>query len=166
MPWLLLCAGLVFITDRLTKMAAAAMLTLGGSIEYWPGVLEFRLTRNQGMALGLFSGNWLVTIVLPLAVVILGVWLLRRYRLTLFSSVAIWLLVGGFAGNMVDRLALGYVLDMVYFPWMPWYICNVADIAITFGVVLLGISLLCRPKDWLLKTVGGKHESHSLDSDH
>ena len=164
MPWLLLTAVLIFIADRLTKTAAIATLTLNGSVVYWPNVLEWRLTHNQGMALGLFAGNWLVTILLPLAIVLFSVRLLRRYRITVYTGVAIGLLVGGFVGNMIDRLVLGYVPDMIYFPWMPWYICNVADIAITFGVVLLGFSLLCRPKDWVAKNKEGEHEAHPLDS--
>ena len=58
---------------------------------------------------------------------------------------------------------LGYVLDMVYFPWMPWYVCNVADIAICAGIAMLMFSLLFRPADWTLKTEGRAHGADRPD---
>ena len=58
------------------------------------------------------------------------------------------LIVGGFLGNFGERLLFGSVVDMLYFPWLPWFICNVADIAICFGVAMLVISTLLRPQDW------------------
>ena len=58
------------------------------------------------------------------------------------------LIVGGFLGNFGERLLFGSVVDMLYFPWLPWFICNGADIAICFGVAMLVISTLLRPQDW------------------
>ncbi len=113
-----------------------------------PGVLELRLSRNNGMALGLFSGNWLANLLLPLAVIVAGWLLMRRYRPTAFTRVAAGLIVGGFLGNFGERLFFGSVVDMLYFPWLPWFICNGADIAICFGVAMLVISTLFRPQDW------------------
>ena len=138
----------VFALDRAVKVAALNWLTLGQRVVLWPGVLEWRLTRNHGMALGFLSGNTLAIIVLPILVVALGWLTLRRYQTTPFTRTAAALLLGGFLGNLLDRLHFGYVLDMIYFPWMPWYICNLADIAICAGVLLLAISLLWRPGDW------------------
>ena len=85
---------------------------------------------------------------LPLAVIALGWLLLRRYRLTPFTQTACGLVLGGFLGNFLERLWHGWVLDMIYFPFLPWFVCNVADIAICAGVALMAASLLFRPQDW------------------
>lgn len=158
----LTAAGILGL-DRVVKLLALAGLTTGSRTVVLPGVLEWRLTWNQGMALGLLSGEGVATVVLPVAVVAVGWWFLRRYRPTPFTRTATALIIGGFAGNLLDRLTLGAVLDMVYFPWMPWYICNFADIAICFGVALLAISLLARPKDWQLKSEAKAHEQDHPD---
>ena len=125
-----------------------AVRSLEQAVTVLPGVLELRLSRNNGMALGLLSGNWLANLLLPLAVIVAGWLLMRRYRPTVFTRVAAGLIVGGFLGNFGERLLFGSVVDMLYFPWLPWFICNVADIAICFGVAMLVISTLLRPQDW------------------
>ena len=159
-----LAAAAVFILDRAAKLMALANLALGEQIVFLPGVLEWRLTHNQGMALGLLSGYTFLNLVLPIAVVALGFFVLRRYRHTAFTRMGMAFIAGGFLGNLFDRLSMGFVVDMVYFPWMPWYICNLADIAISCGVVLLAISLLFRPDDWHLKTEAKAHEPNHPDS--
>ena len=58
------------------------------------------------------------------------------------------LVLGGFIGNFAERLIFGYVRDMIFFPCLPWFVCNVADICICFGVAALAFSLLFRPQDW------------------
>ena len=121
----------------------------------WRGVLELRLTRNDGMALGILSGNAVAIVVLPLLAVGVGLLIFRKYHMTGYTRVASGLILGGFAGNLLDRIVLGYVVDMIYLPWMPWFICNVADIVICAGVVMLAVSLLFRPQDWR------EHENHS-----
>lgn len=73
---------------------------------------------------------------------------MRHYRMTPFTRTACGLILGGFLGNFIQRLISGYVLDMIYFPWLPFFVCNVADICICFGVALLAFSLLLRPQDW------------------
>lgn len=78
----------------------------------------------------------------------IGILVLRKYRLSHFVLIAAGLILGGFFGNFLDRVIFGYVVDMIYFPWLPFFICNLADVAITAGAVLIGISLLFRGKDW------------------
>lgn len=153
----------VFLTDRAVKLLALAGLTMGSWHTVWPGVLELRMSRNEGMAFGLLAGNMVANIALPVLVVVAGWLLVRRYRSTGFTRVAFAFVAGGFVGNLFDRLTIGFVLDMIYFPWMPWYICNVADIAITVGAVLMAVSLLFRPGDWELKTEAMPHETHHSD---
>lgn len=153
----------VFVLDRATKAWALTGLALGQRVVVWAGVLEWRLTHNQGIALGFLAGARWALLLLPVVAVAAGWLLLRRYRPTPYTRVATALVAGGFLGNMADRVALGFVPDMVFFPWMPWYICNAADIAITVGIALLAISLLFREGDWMLKTEGASHGTDHLD---
>ena len=115
-------------------------------------LLELRSIHNTGMALGIFNRYPLAGVLLPLAAILCWWWLMRRYQLTKFTYVSCGLIAGGFVGNYGQRILQGYVLDMIYFPWMPWFICNVADICICFGVALLAYSLFLRPQDWEEKT--------------
>ncbi len=135
----------VLALDALSK--ALALRWLEGRVVQLGNLVELRLTRNTGMALGLGADSRLALLLPPL-VVLAGAWLLRRYRLTAFTQTACGLVLGGFLGNFLNRLVSGHVLDMVQFPFLPWFVCNVADIAISIGVTLMGISLLFRPQDW------------------
>lgn len=111
-------------------------------------LMELSVTQNTGMAFGMLAGNVAANVLMPLAVIVAGWMLMRRYRSTAFTRVACGLILGGFVGNFAQRLFQGYVLDMIYFPWLPFFVCNVADICICFGVALLAFSLLWRPQDW------------------
>ena len=151
--WVL--AALTVAADRAAKWIAQGAMAYGQHIVALGGVLELRLTHNTGMALGLLSGYTAAGIVLPLLAVAAGVLILRKFRLSKFILAAAGLILGGFIGNFLDRVLLGYVVDMIYFPWLPFFICNVADIAITAGAVLTGISLLFRPGDWQARGTEG-----------
>ena len=113
---------------------------------------------NTGMAFGLLADNALAGILLPLTAVLCGWLLMRHYRITRFTAAACGLVLGGFIGNFAERLLFGYVRDMIFLPWLPWFVCNVADIFICFGVALLAFSLLLRPQDW--------EERGKADADH
>ncbi|MBN1777355.1 MAG: signal peptidase II [Clostridiales bacterium] len=156
-------AALILVIDRAAKLLAQHFMTLGERIVVLGGVLELRYTHNAGMALGILSGYTIVGIILPLAAVVAGVFLLRKYRLSGFVLAAAGLIFGGFLANLIDRVFLGYVVDMAYFPWLPFFICNLADIAITLGAVLIGVSLLLRPKDWQPKMAGGAGHDENPD---
>ncbi len=152
---LVLIVLVVFLLDRWTKWLAVNKLFTGETIIALPGLLHFRLMRNTGMALGILADGGILNTILPVTVIIAGWLVLRVFQRTAYIQFAAALITGGFLGNLLDRIHLGYVTDMVFFPWMPWYICNLADIAITIGVVMLAISLLFRPKDWIRKNGGG-----------
>lgn len=153
-------AAAVFAVDRAAKILAIANLNDGETVVVLPGLLEWRLARNTGMALGIFSGRQALISALPVAVVGAGWLVLRRYRMTQYMRICTALIIGGFLGNFVDRVSMGFVLDMIFFPWMPWYVCNPADIAICFGVAMLAVSLLARPKDWERKEEAADEENH------
>ena len=145
--------------DALSKLLAERFLPQQAIRLGW--LVELRLTQNTGMAFGLFSDQLLAGIVLPLAAILCGWLMMRRYRITRYTAAACGLIVGGFAGNFGQRLLQGYVLDMIYLPWLPWFVCNIADICICFGVALLAASLLWRPLDWMEK----EERTHAKDGE-
>ncbi len=136
--------------DVASKACAAYFLQDGTIRLGW--LVTLSCTQNTGMAFGMLSDQPVAGVLLPLAVILSGWLMIRRYQTTAFTRTACGLIVGGFVGNFGQRLLQGYVLDMLYFPWLPWFVCNVADICICFGVALLAFSLLCRPDDWKEKT--------------
>ena len=140
------------ILDIASKWLAAGMLDASTARLGW--LVEFCLTHNTGMAFGMLAGSKLANLLLPVTVILCGWLLMRRYRQTAFTRIAAGLVLGGFIGNFGERLLHGYVTDMLYFPWLPWFVCNIADICICFGVALLAFSLLMRPQDWEEKANG------------
>lgn len=105
---------------------------------------DFVFTRNTGISYGLFQtegplGQWVLLGLKAAAVAALWVWLARVHdRL---SALSLGLIIGGAAGNAIDRLAYGWVADFVFFHistanWrFNWYVFNLADVAIVAGVI-------------------------------
>lgn len=138
-------AALVLLADQLTKHLARQMTE---AIPLAPGLLGLRHCENTGMAFSLLSGQpWLLG-VLSLMMIALGAWLLHGYRLGPWSRTAAMLMLGGAAGNMLDRLIRGAVTDMIEILAFQFAVFNVADAALVIGCVLMALTLLCCPRDW------------------
>lgn len=142
----------IFLADRLTKIwAQQALAGNPQGLMVWPGVLRLFYIQNTGMAFGMLPGQRWLLVVLSIAALIFAVVALRPYRLGRWAQVCLLVILGGMAGNLVDRLVFGHVVDMIEFTFVRFAIINVADIAISLGAVFLCISLLFRPNDWLRK---------------
>jgi signal peptidase II len=135
--WLLagLVAGAVLAADQLTKHLVRDAIERGEERRFLPGV-DLVNTRNQGVAFGFTPGSEVaVTILIGLALAALLLYFARHADRPL-----VWLptglLVGGALGNIVDRIRQGSVTDFIKLPlgWPPF---NLADAAITVGIVLL-----------------------------
>ena len=134
-PWHV--ASAVWVLDQLTKAAVIASFQPGESRPVIDGIFHLTYVQNTGSAFGLFRGAtpWLILtslIVVAWVVVELRRPAARRFTLTTLG----WALVlGGAAGNVVDRLRWGYVVD--FLDLRVWPVFNVADSAITIGVMVL-----------------------------
>lgn len=138
-------AAAVLAADLVSKQAARLMT---GPVTLIPGILGLRYAENTGMAFSLFSGQpWLLGL-LSLALIVGGWLVLRRYTLGPLARTAAMLMLGGAAGNMLDRLITGYVVDMIEVLLFRFAIFNVADAALTIGCILMAVSLLVRPDEW------------------
>ncbi|MEG1658250.1 MAG: signal peptidase II [Oscillibacter sp.] len=158
---LLALAGLA--ADQWVKHYVTVHIPLGEAQAFWPGVLELRTVHNYGAAWSSFSGmRWLlviVTTVIVLAVLYLVVKKIVRHPL---GVVACALIVSGGLGNILDRVRLGYVVDMFNTLFMRYPVFNVADICVVCGAVLGMIYYL-----WLYEKHDGKGQHHGeTDADH
>ena len=147
-------AALVFAIDQLVKWLVTGPLDL-------PNVLQidilpfFRLSwaENTGVSLGLFTADtdlqrWLLVAVTAAIAIVVLVWMLRETKRG--DILALALVLGGACGNILDRVRFGYVADYAdlhFGTFRPFLIFNIADAAITIGVLLiLARSLLSREK--------------------
>jgi signal peptidase II len=126
--------GVVVALDQLTKALVRSGVTPGDENSVLPGVQIVRV-RNTGVAFGAFSGAGAIVLVLTVAALVLLVAYFARHPTRPLLWLPTGLLLGGAAGNIVDRVRLGAVTDFVKVPLWPAF--NVADMAITLGVLAL-----------------------------
>jgi signal peptidase II len=139
--WLLagLLCGLVLVADQAAKALIEANLVPGEQVDVF-GPLQFTLAHNRGVAFGLASGGGVLLVALTVAALgFVGV-LFARDPTRPGMWVAIGLLAGGALGNLVDRVRVGEVTD--YIDLLSWPPFNLADVAVTLGVVVLALSYL------------------------
>lgn len=138
----LLCCWLApaaFFVDRLAKGWAVGALGGQGPRVLWPGMLQLRYVENTGAAFGLLQGRQaLLSAVTGFFLVCLLVYLLTRGRaLPRFPRAALWLLLGGAAGNLFDRVAYGYVVDFIEVLFVRFPVFNIADMCVCLAVLPL-----------------------------
>jgi signal peptidase II len=133
----------VLILDQCTKLLADAMLSMHQSVVLLP-FLALRKAYNYGAAFSFLgdASGWQRWFFIVLALVVIGIlvaWLRRLPPGNAVARVALVLILGGAAGNVIDRVAYGYVIDFIdvfYGSW-HWPTFNIADSAISVGAVLL-----------------------------
>lgn len=143
--------GLSFITlvlDQASKLIINSSMQLYQSI---PVIPFFNLTyvHNTGAAFSFLSeaGGWQRWFFAGLAFaisIVIAIWMSRLEKHETLLAIALSLILGGAIGNLIDRLAYGYVIDFldVYYGTRHWPAFNVADSAITLGVALMLIESL------------------------
>ncbi|MCW2923831.1 MAG: lipoprotein signal peptidase [Thermoleophilia bacterium] len=130
-----------FFADRLTKVLVEDRLRLGEQVRVLGDALTFRHLRNSGIAFGLFSDAGSLVVAGTLLVgVLLFVFMMRVEPGDLITICGGGCITGGALGNLVDRVQHGYVTDFLHLPRWPTF--NVADVAITIGVVLVLLAQL------------------------
>ena len=133
-------AALIVILDQFTKYLTVAKIPLGTAVPAIPGLFQFTYVQNTGMAFSMLQGGrwfFLVMTIVALAVMVLAVkkkWVNHPTGLWALASIA-----GGAVGNLIDRLFLGYVIDMIEVTFMEFAVFNVADSFVVCGAILLVI---------------------------
>lgn len=133
----------VLALDQATKSLVRAEVAEGSVRSILPGV-DLVHTRNPGVSFGFLSGSptWVVALVSTLALAIVVAVVARTVPGRL-GAAATALIVAGALGNLIDRVALGHVTDFLDLPLIPP--CNIADVAITAGALLLAVGVLRMP---------------------
>lgn len=138
--WILMF-GLVII-DQVIKAAIVSHLTLGATQTVVPGLLSLTNLHNNGAAWSILEGKmwffYLISIV-ALGVMVYLLWRLRQRRLYEFGII---FMIAGTLGNFIDRVRIGYVVDMFQLDFINFPIFNFADTCLTVGVILVLIAVL------------------------
>ncbi len=143
----------IAVLDQITKRLVVAEMDLYETIALVPGLLNLTHIRNSGVAFGLFNTAEFVykplvmTLVALGALVGVGIYAAQLPVSHRWARGGLALILGGAAGNLVDRARQGYVVDFVDAHWRGWHFWafNVADAAISVGVCLLIVDLF-RPE--------------------
>ncbi|MEO1955520.1 MAG: signal peptidase II [Gammaproteobacteria bacterium] len=134
--------------DQLSKFLITSSLIEGSSIELLP-VLNLTLIFNSGIAFSLFDdngvwGRWVLVGLVTLVLLYLARILIKEKNLSSYESLALALIFCGGAGNLIDRIFIGHVVDFihVFYQEYSFYVFNFADSYITIGVTLYLIYIL------------------------
>ena len=158
----LFAAGIV-AADQITKFMTVANIALYQDVEFIPGILGFTYVQNTGAAFSSFEGQqWLFALsfmifslvarmmifFLLFTAGIVYEWKKKSMGFSRFEYWCIAAVYGGGLGNMIDRIRLGYVVDMLETKFMNFPVFNVADCFITCGCILMMVSLIFFNKEF------------------
>ena len=142
-------ALLIIAADQVVKRVVVSVLESGQSFDFIGSVVRFTRTTNTGAAFGLLRGQgpWFIIVS---AAASLAIVVFRREiaKLRRWDQIAFGLILGGAIGNLIDRIRLGAVIDFIDIglSGLRWPAFNVADTAISIGVVLLACSFILFPR--------------------
>ena len=165
--------ALLLTLDLVSKhLIDKSLGTVGASKEIIHGFISFIYVHNSGAAWGIFSGRPIFLIIISIIVIALFIAFyvlrLRKFKdkISLWLSVSLGFIAGGCFGNLIDRIAFGYVRDFINFDFMNFPVFNVADICLTVGIILLFIYFIFfySKEEKLLKTESVSDISSSTNS--
>ena len=148
--WMALLAAGIVAVDQFTKYLTVSSIPLYGDVEAIPGLFHFTYVQNTGAAFSAFQGmRWLFVLIFVLfTLAILYEYFKKPMPLKPFERWCIAAIYGGGVGNLIDRLRLGYVVDMIEVDFMNFAVFNVADCFITCGCILLIVHLIFFNKEF------------------
>ena len=147
---MLLAAAAVVAADQLSKLWIVANIPLHTTIDAIPGLFHLTYVQNTGAAFSSFQGMlWLFIVIFALFTAgVIWEFSKKRMPFTSFDRWCIALVYAGGLGNMIDRIRLGYVVDMIAVDFIDFPVFNVADCFITCGCILLIVSLVFFNRDF------------------
>lgn len=145
MLYLLMSVFVVLIAavDQITKWLVVENIPLYGQVEAIPGLFHLTYVQNTGAAFSSFQGMQWLFILVFVAFTVGIVWEFSKKRLP-FTTLDRWLIVSIYAGglgNMIDRVRLGFVVDMIELDFIRFPVFNVADCFVSCGCILLLVHL-------------------------
>ena len=145
-----LFAGLIVAADQISKYFTVACIALGERVPFIPGLIRLTYVRNTGAAFSSFEGQqWLFALIfIVFTVLVIWEYFKKSMPFTKLERWCIAAIYGGGLGNMIDRVRLGYVVDMIETEFMVFPVFNIADCFITCGCILMMISLVFINKEF------------------
>ena len=152
--------------DQLIKLVIATLMTAGQSIPIVEGVFHLTYHRNYGGALGLFGGmNAFMTVAMMAVLAVVGYLLFSgKVKSQLLRWCMVCIMAGG-AGNLIDRLARGFVVDYLDIQLIGFWVFNFADILVTCATALAAIYLLWIEPHQVRKKAEAVSERDETDED-
>jgi signal peptidase II len=142
MLYFLLAAALVAV-DQLVKFLVRANIPLYTSVPFIPRVMDLTYHQNTGAAFSIFSEHtWVLTIISATVSLALAAALLKKIFTHRLGKLSLAVVLGGAVGNLVDRAAFGFVIDMFKTTFMNFAIFNVADICVVLGGIALCVYVM------------------------
>ena len=140
----------VVALDQLTKELVRVMVPLHTSVTVLPGFLDLTHVRNSGAAFGILNAvdfpfkTGVIALIATAALVGVGLYAATLAHHQLAARLGLALIIGGAAGNLIDRVVAGSVVDFVDVYWRSWHFWafNIADSAITIGVAVMILDML------------------------
>ena len=140
----------IVVLDQLTKAIVRSTVPLHASVTVIPGLMDFTHVRNTGAAFGILNAadfrfkTVLIAVIAVGALVGVGLYAASLARHEIMARVGLSLIIGGAAGNLIDRVVVGSVVDFVDVYWRThhFWAFNVADSAITVGVALMILDMI------------------------
>ena len=141
---LLSIIGGSILVDQIVKIIISSTMGVGETIPVIKDIFHFTYIRNEGAAFGMLSEHrWVFMIISSVAIVAMCIYLFKFCKERMLTRIGIALVIGGGIGNMIDRIFLGYVVDMIDCRFIDFYVFNVADscVCVGAGIVFLGVLL-------------------------
>jgi 23S rRNA pseudouridine1911/1915/1917 synthase len=136
----------IVAADQITKYIAKTVLPAepGMTVGFIDGFMRFTYIENTGAAFSFFAGaTWLLAVISAVMAVVVIIFLFKTKDIdSWLCKLALCFIAGGAIGNLIDRLAMGYVVDMLEFEFVNFAVFNVADCFVTFGAVMLCIFII------------------------
>lgn len=143
MKWFSYIVGLLLLViDQLVKSAVSNQIALGTVKSFIPGVLSLTNLRNDGAAWSILSGNQIFFYLITVVALVVLIYLLVTQRQHLLYQWGLTLMITGTLGNFIDRIRLKYVVDMFQIDFFNFPIFNIADMCLTFGVIILFVAII------------------------
>ena len=138
--WIFAIIGGSVFLDQLTKYLAVVFLQGEPSFPIIEDVIHFTFVKNPGAAFGMLKDHrWVFMVVSTVAIAALIVYLVAFHQESRWMQASLAMIIGGGIGNMIDRVALGYVVDFIDVRAIDFYVFNVADsfVCVGCGMILV-----------------------------
>lgn len=142
MPMYLLIIFAVVLLDQLVKFFVRTQIPVNVSYTLVPHILSVTHVQNYGAAWSLLLGHRIFFLIFTVIALSIMIYFFRDLWHNWGYALGISLMIGGTLGNFIDRLVVGYVVDMFKFKFIQFPIFNIADIALTFGVIVVLLTVM------------------------